>query len=281
VPYYPKLVLAVPFTPATGGRVLSASGVDRTEIIRVMAEATKKWMAGAEISGAHVLFPEKDEATHWADAGFVPRYGVQYHWRRDGAATFDEFLGRFTSKRRNQIRREVQQPAKDGVSISTLTSEELTPDVVKTMFALYAANVDKHYYGRRYLNPRFFELVAERFAHRLAWVVARREGEIVAGAFNVQKGKHLYGRYWGGTVDLPFLHFNVCYYHGIRHCLEHGLDLFEPGAGGEHKRARGFDPTLTYSAHWIANGRLRGAVEAFLEREREAIRAHVEGGDAD
>jgi predicted N-acyltransferase len=281
VPYYPKLVLAVPFTPATGGRVLSASGVDRTEIIRVMAEATKKWMAGAEISGAHVLFPGKDEATHWADAGFVPRYGVQYHWRRDGAATFDEFLGRFTSKRRNQIRREVQQPAKDGVSISTLTSEELTPDVVKTMFALYAANVDKHYYGRRYLNPRFFELVAERFAHRLAWVVARREGEIVAGAFNVQKGKHLYGRYWGGTVDLPFLHFNVCYYHGIRHCLEHGLDLFEPGAGGEHKRARGFDPTLTYSAHWIANGRLRGAVEAFLEREREAIRAHVEGGDAD
>jgi predicted N-acyltransferase len=277
VPYYPKLVLAVPFTPATGGRVLSANGVDRAEVISVMAEATKKWMVEAEIQGAHVLFPSSDESVHWTYAGFVPRYGVQYHWRRNGAATFDEFLARFTSKRRNQIRREVQQPAKDGVSIATLTPEELTPDVVQAMFALYASNVDKHYYGRRYLNPRFFELVAERFARRLAWVVARKEGAIVAGAFNVQKGKHLYGRYWGSTVDLPFLHFNVCYYHGIRHCLEHGLDLFEPGAGGEHKKARGFDPTLTYSAHWIANRRLRGAIEAFLEREREAMCAYVEG----
>jgi predicted N-acyltransferase len=242
-----------------------------------MAEATKKWMVEAEIQGAHVLFPSSDESVHWTYAGFVPRYGVQYHWRRNGAATFDEFLARFTSKRRNQIRREVQQPAKDGVSIATLTPEELTPDVVQAMFALYASNVDKHYYGRRYLNPRFFELVAERFARRLAWVVARKDGAIVAGAFNVQKGKHLYGRYWGSTVDLPFLHFNVCYYHGIRHCLEHGLDLFEPGAGGEHKKARGFDPTLTYSAHWIANRRLRGAIEAFLEREREAMCAYVEG----
>jgi predicted N-acyltransferase len=277
VPYYPKLVLAVPFTPATGGRVLSANGVDRAEVISVMAEATKKWMVEAEIQGAHVLFPSSDESVHWTYAGFVPRYGVQYHWRRNGAATFDEFLARFTSKRRNQIRREVQQPAKDGVSIATLTPEELTPDVVQAMFALYASNVDKHYYGRRYLNPRFFELVAERFARRLAWVVARKDGAIVAGAFNVQKGKHLYGRYWGSTVDLPFLHFNVCYYHGIRHCLEHGLDLFEPGAGGEHKKARGFDPTLTYSAHWIANRRLRGAIEAFLEREREAMCAYVEG----
>jgi hypothetical protein len=277
VPYYPKLILAVPFTPATGGRVLSASGIDRGEVVRVMAEATRKWMASAEIAGAHVLFPTRDESAQWRDAGFLERYGVQYHWRRQGATTWDEFLGRFASKRRNQIRREVQQPAKDEVSIVTLAPEELTPDVVQAMFALYASNVDKHYYGRRYLNPRFFELVAERFAHRLAWVVARRRGEIVAGAFNVQKGQRLYGRYWGGTVDLPFLHFNVCYYHGIRHCLDHGIDLFEPGAGGEHKKARGFDPTLTYSAHWIASAKLRGAVEAFLERERDAIRAYVDG----
>lgn len=279
IPYYPKLILAVPFTPATGGRVLTRSGVSRGEVIKVMADATRKWMARAEFSGAHVLFPSSDESAHWKDAGFVERYGVQYHWRRDGANTFDEFLSRFTSKRRNQIRREVQQPQKDEVSIATLAPDELTPDVVRAMFTLYASNVDKHYYGRRYLNLRFFELVAKHFAHRLAWVVARRGGEIVAGAFNVQKEKRLYGRYWGGTVDLPFLHFNVCYYHGIRHCLANGIDLFEPGAGGEHKKARGFDPTLTYSAHWITNGRLRNAVESFLEREREAVQAYVDGMD--
>ena len=276
VPYYPKLVLAVPFTPATGGRVLALPGPHAAETVRVMATAVKQWMAEVGVSGTHVLFPGAEEATLWKDAGFSERHGVQYHWQRDGATSFDGFLGRFNSKRRNQLRREAAQPAKDGVTLSTLGPDELTPDVVRTMFELYASNVDKHYYGRRYLNARFFELVAERFAHRLAWVVARQEGRIVAGAFNVRKGARLYGRYWGTKVDLPFLHFNVCYYEGIRYCLDQGIDTFEPGAGGEHKKARGFDPTLTRSAHWIADGRLRRAIDAFLAREREAIREYIE-----
>jgi uncharacterized protein len=278
IPYYPKLVLAVPFTPATGGRVLVRPGADAPETVRLMAAAATQWMKETGVSGAHVLFPGADEAAHWREAGFSERYGVQYHWRREGATSFESFLARFNSKRRNQLRREVAQPAKDGVTLSTLAPEELTPAVVRTMFELYASNVDKHYYGRRYLNLRFFKLVAERFAERLAWVVARREGRIVAGAFNVRKGNRLYGRYWGSKVDLPFLHFNVCYYHGIRYCLEQGIDTFEPGAGGEHKKARGFEPTLTHSAHWIADLRLRRAIDAFLEREREAIREYVDAG---
>lgn len=278
VPYYPKLLLAVPFTPATGGRVLVAEGADRAEVVRVIGEGAKKWMKETEVSGAHVLFLREDEAAHWGRAGYAERLGVQYQWRRDGATTWDGYLERFSSKRRNQIRREAAQPQKDGLTLSTLSASELTPDVVHTMFELYATNVDKHYYGRRYLNPKFFRLVAERFGHRLAWVVARQGTEIVAGAFNVQKGNRLYGRYWGTRVDMPFLHFNVCYYEGIRHCLEHGLDHFEPGAGGEHKKARGFDPTLTRSAHWIADPRLKRAIEGFLQREREAIRAYVAGG---
>jgi predicted N-acyltransferase len=143
------------------------------------------------------------------------------------------------------------------------------------MYRIYLTTVDKFTWGRRYLNQRFFELLAARFAHRLAWVVARRDGEIIAGAFNVQKGVALYGRYWGTFVELPFLHFNVCYYHGIRDCISHGYQLFEPGAGGEHKRARGFLPTLTYSVHHLENRQLRGPIEHFLERERAAVQAHI------
>jgi len=279
-PYYPKLVVAVPFTQATGARVLVAPGEDAARVIRVVGEATKQWVRESEVSGAHVLFVREGEAAAWTEAGFSERLGVQYQWRRDGATTFDEALSRFTSKRRNQIRREAAQPKKDGVTLETLAPSDLTPEMVRTMFELYKANVDRHTWGRQYLNLRFFELVAERWAERLAWVVARRGRDVVAGAFNVQKGRRLYGRYWGTTVDLPFLHFNVCYYHGIRHCLERGIDHLEPGAGGEHKKARGFEPTITRSAHWLANARLRRAIDDFLERERRAVRAYVEDPDA-
>ncbi len=279
VPYYPKLVLAVPFTPATGSRLFVAEGEDRAALTFALTEGIRKWSAEIGASGAHVLFPPAREAAEWRAAGFSERYGVQFHWARQGARTWDEFLSRFTSKRRNQIKREAAQPAKDGVVIQTLRPEELTPAVVRAMYELYGNNVDKHYYGRRYLNLRFFELVAERFKDRLVWVVARKGGEIVAGAFNAVKNDHLYGRYWGSSIELPFLHFNVCYYHGIRECIERGIDVFEPGAGGEHKRARGFDPTLTHSAHWIADPRVRSVVDSFLERERQSVKDFIEGGD--
>jgi predicted N-acyltransferase len=276
--YYPKLVVAVPFTPATGDRALVAPGEDRDELTRVLGAAGKKWIEASGVSSAHVLFPSEAESKRWAATGYATRLGVQYHWHRGDDRTWDDFLARVTSKRRNALKRESAQPAKDGVTIETLRPDALTPDVVRAMYALYGITVDKFFYGRRYLNLRFFELVAERFKERLAWVVARKEGRIIAGAFNVQRGRTLYGRYWGSHVELPFLHFNVCYYHGIRHCLENGLDLFEPGAGGEHKKVRGFDPTITYSNHWIRHRGLRNAIEEFLGREGEAIRAHVAGG---
>jgi len=270
----------VPFTPVTGDRALTVPGGDKDALTEMLANATRKWLERAPVTGVHVLFSTESESKRWSNAGYATRLGVQYHWRRRGDATWDDFLARFHSKRRNALKREAAQPAKDGVSIDTLPPDALTPSTVREMFALYTTTVDKFFYGRRYLNLRFFELVAERFRDRLAWVVARREGRILAGAFNVQRGRVLYGRYWGTHVDVPFLHFNVCYYHGIRHCLEHGLDVFEPGAGGEHKRVRGFDPTLTYSNHWISHPGLRRAIFDFVRREREAILAHVaEGAD--
>ena len=286
VRYYPKLVTAVPFTPATGARVLvdpSKPADERDAIVRTVARALSEILPELRVSGAHVLFPREDELALWEDAGFAPRYGVQFHWRNQGYATFEDFLKSLPSKKRTQLRREAKQPAKDGVTIETLTPDAYTPSIVKTMFELYLTTVDKFTWGRQYLNQRFFEIVADRFRHRLAWVVARQGGtggRVVAGAFNVKKHRRLYGRYWGTFVELPFLHFNVCYYHGIQQCIAEGLEVFEPGAGGEHKRARGFSPTLTFSGHRLLDQRLRAVIEPHLARERAAVRAHVEqGGD--
>jgi predicted N-acyltransferase len=279
--YYPKVVVAVPFTPATGDRVLVAPGEDRVELTDIVARAARQWCEKAKGSSVHVLFPRQDEARTWEQAGYLRRDGFQFHWFREGAATFDEYLARFSSKRRNQIKRELRGVREAGIVVETLAPEGHTRNVARTMHALYASTIDKHgVWGRLYLSERFFETLVERFRDRLAWVVARDEasGRIVAGAFNVLGGGRLYGRYWGTRTDVPFLHFAVCYYAGIAHCVERGIDVFEPGAGGEHKRPRGFVPTLTHSAHWLADARLRAALGPWLERERARVQAIVESG---
>jgi predicted N-acyltransferase len=279
-PYYPKLLFGVPFTPATGGRVLAAPGEDVAEVTRLFAIAARQIADDADLSSVHVNFIREDEQARWIEHGYFPRFHFQYQWFRNGASSFDEYLSRFNSKRRNQIKRECAQAGRDGLTVETLAPKDITRKVVRRMYELYASTVDKHYWGSRYLNVRFFELVADRFADRLAWVVARdSSGDIVAGAFNVTKGKRLYGRYWGTRIEQPMLHFHVCYYHGVRECLERGLDVFEPGAGGEHKRARGFVPTLTYSAHWLRDRRLASIIEPHVARERERVMQIVASGE--
>jgi len=281
VRYYPKLVVAVPFTPATGDRVLVAPGEDRIAVTRRLASAAREWCTRAGASGVHVLFPREAEARAWEAAGYARRDGFQFHWHREGAASFDDYLARFNSKQRNQIKREVRGVESSGIVVETLPPEGHTHAVARRMHELYASTIDKHgVWGRLYLSERFFETLVERFRDRLAWVVARDEasGRIVAGAFNVLGGGRLYGRYWGTRTDVPFLHFAVCYYAGIAHCVERGIDVFEPGAGGEHKRPRGFVPTLTHSAHWLADARLRAALGPWLERERARVQAIVESG---
>ncbi|CAN5404053.1 GNAT family N-acetyltransferase [soil metagenome] len=281
-PYYPKLVIAVPFTPATGERILVLPGLDREAIERAFAQTAKKVASELGAQGVHLLFPPERTAEAWVEQGYLLRYGVQYHFKNAGYATWDDFLASFNAKRRHQLKREVGQAEKDGVVIRTLAPEELTESVAHTMFRFYGVTVDKFSWGRRYLNRKFFELVAERFRHRLAWVFAIKDGTPIAGAFNVEKGKRLYGRYWGADVEMPFLHFNVCYYHGVKYAIERGLDVFEPGAGGEHKRVRGFAPSLTYSAHHVEAPRLSEALIPHLAREREALARYVEtGGNGD
>jgi len=275
--YYPKVLVAVPFTPATGDRVLVAPGADRSEVTRIVADGARQWCGRLGASGVHVNFPRDEEAGHWEAAGYLRRDGFQYHWFRDGAGSWADYLERFSSKQRNQIKREVRAMDDHGIAIETVAPEGYGRDLAQSMHGLYERTIDRHgVWGRLYLNRRFFERIVERFQYRLAWVVARSQaGEILGGAFNVMSKTRLYGRYWGAgpNVDVPFLHFAVCYYEGIRFCLERGLDVFEPGAGGEHKRARGFIPTRTRSAHWLSDARMRSALEPWLARERERVGA--------
>jgi predicted N-acyltransferase len=277
--YYPKVVVAVPFTPATGDRVLVATAADRQDTTRLMATAARSWCERLDASGVHVLFPGEDEARAWEGEGYLRRDAFQFHWHRLDAETWEDYLQRFSSKQRNQIKRELRTVQSNGIVVETLAPEAHTQALARTMHAFYASTIDRHgVWGRMYLNVRFFECVVERFRERLAWVVARRGpgGEIVAGAFNVTGKRRLYGRYWGSLVEIPNLHFAVCYYEGIRYCMERKLEVFEPGAGGEHKRARGFVPTLTRSAHWVSDARLRAVLKPWLARERERVAMALE-----
>ncbi len=270
IAYYPKLLVAVPFTPVTGARFLSAVG-EEPETLGTLAGALEQLCERQALSSVHVNFCRPVEAEALGARGWLRRAGYQYHWLNEGFRSFDDYLASLRSKRRNQTRREERALAEQGVEITVHTGAETTDALLSTMYRLYRTTVDQLPWGQRYLNARFFHAIGTRFRERLCLIVARRGGEVVAGTFNVQKGGVLYGRYWGALESLRHLHFNVCYYAAIRHCIAHGLRRFEPGAGGEFKQLRGFDAHPTVSMHWIRDPRLRAAVHDFLVRERRAV----------
>ena len=268
IAYYPKWLVGVPFTPVGGARLLAAPGVDRAQAAGWLADALRQLCERSGVSGVHVNFCTPAEIEPLRECGFLLRVGLQYHWRNPGYASFDDYLSHLKSKRRNQVRRERRAVREAGVRVEALVGDAIEDELFEPLFRCYRATVDAHYYGRRYLNRRFFELLRERFRHRLCFVVARRDGELLAGTTNVQKGDALYGRYWGALEPLRHLHFEVCYYAAIEHCIARGLSRFEPGAGGDYKFLRGFDPEPTYSLHWLSHPGLARAVERFLEAER-------------
>jgi predicted N-acyltransferase len=268
IPYYPKLVVAAPFTPATGARLLVAKGIDRTALAPALAEALRAICKAEKISGAHVLFPTEAEAVALGEAGMIHRYGLQFQWRNAGYSTFDDFLARFSSKRRNQIKRERREMETAGIKIETFR-DEIPPKVLGAMYSFYESTVEKFTWGRHYLNRAFFEEISVRLRGKIEIVMATKNGRPVGGAFNLAGPKALFGRYWGCQKDIPFLHFNVCFYHTIDECIQRKIELFEPGAGGRHKLARGFEPTITHSAHHLVHPGLRRAVLDFVESERE------------
>jgi predicted N-acyltransferase len=275
--YYPKLVVASPFTPATGPRLLHVPTFPEAEAHAALAEGLARLTEGGQISSSHVLFLPDAAATQLVQLGMLRRHGVQFHWRNAGYETFDDFLSRFSSKRRHAIRRERREVAESGVELSTHTGDELDAAEIDHMYEFYASTVDKHFYGRRYLNREFFHELCARIPERVLVVFARERGSRspIAGAFNLLGDRALFGRYWGAREERPFLHFNVCYYAGIEACIERKLSCFEPGAGGEHKHVRGFESTLTHSVHFIRDPRLRGPVERFLRQESAAIIEHL------
>jgi predicted N-acyltransferase len=274
-PYYPKLVLAVPFTPATGPRILIRPDQDRSRILSAFARAIPQLCGALPVSGAHVLFLPGSESAALAKLGYAERRGVQFHWENPGYDSFDDFLSRMSSKRRNQVKRERREMRDRGVEIQALSGRELTPELIDFVFDFYRSTVEKFAWGRQYLCRELFEEVAATMPDELHVVVARQHGKLVGGAFNLLGADALYGRYWGALSDVPFLHFNVCFYFGIEECIKRRLSKFEPGAGGEHKLMRGFEPTVTYSSHFLRHRELDRAVREFLAREREAVDQHV------
>jgi len=274
IPYYPKLLVAVPFTPVTGRRVLAQPDVQARATV-VFAGALEQ-LCERRFSSVHVNFCTEEESAALAARGWLRRTGYQYHWTNPGFRTFDDYLASLRSKRRNQARREQRELEGQGITIEALVGDAIPDALMAPAYRLYRSTVDSNPWGQRYLNRRVFELAFARWRSRLCLIVARRGGDIVAGTVNVQKAGVLYGRYWGAFEELRYLHFNVCYYAAIEHCIVQGLHRFEPGAGGEFKHLRAFDAAETRSMHWIGHPGLRHAVAEYLEREREHVAGEIE-----
>jgi len=278
--YYPKLLVAAPFSPVGGERFLTHSAPDPDAARDALLADLRAQVRSDGLSGLHCLFTTREEARVLEGHGLAQRHTVQFHWTNAGYADFDAFLARFDSKRRNQIKRERRRVREAGVTVRVLEGDAIRPEHAALAWDLYVRTVDKFAWGRRYLNPRLFELLVERWAHRLFFVVAERDGEVVGGTVNVRKGDALYGRYWGAREDIPDLHFEVCSYAAIEACISRGLRIFEAGAGGgEHKWGRGFLPAVTYSAHALEHSGLDRAVRTFLRDERRAVAADLSSAD--
>ena len=272
--YYPKLVSASPFSPVTGPRLMVGDGVDRDFGRRALIDGALSLCDRFGVSTLGVNFPTHDEWRMMGERGMLLRQNQQYHWLNAGYATFDDFLGALSSGRRKTIRRE-RRDAVAGLEIVRLTGRDLTEDHWDAFFAFYM-DTGSRKWGQPYLNRRFFSLLGERMADRVLLIMARRGERWIAGALNLIGADCLYGRNWGCLEDVPFLHFELCYYQAIEHAIETGLVRVEAGAQGQHKIARGYLPYAVYSAHHIADRALRVPVARFLEEERRAVQGEMD-----
>jgi uncharacterized protein len=268
--YYPKLVSAVPFTPATGPKLLLRPEADRAAVTSALLDAARELGDEHRVSSSHALFLPEDDLDDFEARGFSVRHSLQFHWRNRGYGGFTDYLDAMTSKRRRQVARERRQL--EGVEVEYLTGEALIPEHAAMMYGYYVDTYDRKW-GSPYLTSAFFDEVFRTMRDRVMLAVAREEStrRPVAGALFFFKGTALFGRYWGATKSVRNLHFELCYYQGIEFAIERGFSLFEAGAQGEHKLARGFLPVLTYSAHEIRHPAFRRAIEHYIAEERAMI----------
>jgi predicted N-acyltransferase len=272
--YYPKLVCASPFSPATGPRFLVRPDVDRDIGRRMLLRGAVELCARLHASGVGVNFPLDDEWRFMGGEGLLLRQNQQYHWLNASYASFEDFLAQLSSGRRKTIRRERREATAD-LEIVRLTGAEITEDHWDAFFAFYM-DTGARKWGRPYLNRLFFSLLGERMSDNVLLVMARRDGRWIAGALNLIGGDCLFGRNWGCLEEVPFLHFELCYYQAIEYAIERGLPRVEAGAQGQHKISRGYLPTAVYSAHFIADPALRAPVARFLEEERRAVQGEMD-----
>ncbi len=283
IPYYPKAVVAVPFTPVTGTRLLvDPEDPLADELSRALVGAALGMAKRSGLSSVHFNFVLEREVAALEHAGLPTRFGMQYHWyngeergEQGPYPDFDAFLQRFRAKRRANIRRERRKLAESGVRVRAVQGDAIDEALMDHVFRCYKSTVDKFHWGRQYLNREFFLRLPERARDHLHIVVASDGRGDFAAAFNMLKAGRLYGRYWGCTREVPFAHFEVCMYYPIEWCIQNGVGVFEPGAGGEHKYERGFEPTKTFSAHYIVEPALDHAIRDFLARERDGVDGRI------
>lgn len=270
--YYPKLQVAVPFSPVPGPRLLvrPAGGATVTSLAAALQAACRR----LRVSSVHVTFCQEAEWQALGEAGWLQRLGLQFHWENTGYASFEDFLAALSSRKRKVLRRERRDANAAGLTFRSLSGSDITERHWDDFYRFYTSTVDRKW-GSAYLTRRFFSLLGERLGERVVLMVAECDGKLVAGALNLAGRDTLYGRNWGCRGEWPFLHFELCYYRAIDWAIAHGLKRVEAGAQGRHKIQRGYLPTPTYSAHWIVHPGLRRAVAAFLDSERPDIRSEM------
>jgi predicted N-acyltransferase len=268
--YYPKLQVAVPFSPVPGPRLMIRPGAAVT--LAVFADALRQACSTLELSSVHVTFCTAEEWHALGAAGWLQRQGLQFHWHNPGYHDFEDFLASLAARKRKTIRRERREVQEQGLTVRTLEGREIEERHWDAFYRFYLATIERKW-GGAYLTRRFFSLLGERLPDRVVLMMAEKDGRPVAGALNLRGRDTLFGRNWGAIGDFPFLHFELCYYRAIDYAIAHGLARVEAGAQGEHKLARGYLPAPTYSAHWLAHPGLRRAVGDFLAAERLAIAA--------
>ncbi len=269
--YYPKLLTAVPFTPASGARLLAATPERRLSLASSIAQVAGR----LSLASAHVNFTTADDAATLAAAGFMHRQGIQYHWLNKGYDDYEAFLSSLSSRKRKAINRERREAAPDGVTFRSLLGRDIEERHWNAFWRFYQDTGERKW-GRPYLTRAFFGTIADAMPDQILMIVAERGGRPVAGALNFIGGDTLYGRYWGRTEEWPFLHFEVCYHRAIEFAIERKLLRVEAGAQGEHKLARGYEPIATLSSHWIADPAFRAAIARYLEQERAHGEAEIE-----
>ncbi|MDR9433607.1 MAG: GNAT family N-acetyltransferase [Spiribacter sp.] len=270
--YYPKLVIAVPYSPVTGPRILTHPDYPAAGLRRAMVDGAREMTESLNLSSVHWLFTQTADTNVLSAAGYSLREGCQYHWRNNGYANFDDFLAGMSAKKRKNIRRERRLVRDQGLTLRTIHGHETTPELWAVLHEFYQKTFHEHG-NLPVITQACFEAMASALGDQFVIFLAEHDSLPVAAAICLRSDDTLYGRYWGCAQDFDGLHFETCYYQGIDYCIHHGIDRYEPGAQGEHKVARGFLPVLTQSAHYLVDARFRSAVDDFLARERPAIAA--------